>query len=674
MCSRSGLPGSLLGRLLAVLRAQHHRLPLTDRFKRRCYRRLCQAFPARFGLADGRPPAWSTLRHGLEAGTVLASDPTSSMQWSLSKHAHIKSGDQPRVSIGMVGEGSLNSVLACLHAISARTARVSYEVVVAVSGLSQQDHATLSTIRGVRLLSPKQLAQGAPATHWAVAAMAQGELLCLLDSHTEVGVGWLDTLVQTFEDFPGAGMVVFPSRQPQGPWPVEHAQEVERVHSSAGMMLPLALFLQCGQAGSADLAQEIIQAGYRVIHQPQAIVLRQCQPLATCTVPFSRVHAQKKRRALVMDHATPTPDRDAGSVTALNLMLLLREMAFEVSFIPEASLRASPGYTEALQRVGIEALHRPAITSVKQHLRQQGPRYELVLLIRPAVVEATLQTVRRYCPQARVLFETADLHYLRMQRQAKLYNDSRLKSAVERMKQRELRAINAVDATMIRSTAERALLQPLVPHARLYVFPLILELAGSAAAFNERSDLLFVGGFQHTPNVDAVKYFVTSIMPELRKRLPGLRLYAVGSHPPPEIRQLTREDVIITGFVKDLAAMLNRARVSVAPLRYGAGIKGKIGTAMAAGLPVVATPVAAEGMSLIHEETVLVAQGPDAFAQAVARLYQDAKLWNQLSQNGLDFARNMWGADAAWQTLAGILTDLDLPVERRPFPLSLYKG
>jgi glycosyltransferase involved in cell wall biosynthesis len=172
--------------------------------------------------------------------------------------------------------------------------------------------------------------------------------------------------------------------------------------------------------------------------------------------------------------------------------------------------------------------------------------------------------------------------------------------------------------------------------------------------------------------VDAVKYFAAEIMPLLRTKLPGAKFNVVGSHPPPEIKALASEDIIIMGFVDDLNSLLNKMRVSVAPLRYGAGIKGKIGTVMTVGLPAVATPQAAEGMSLTNGENILVAANAEQFADAVVKLYQDELLWNQISQSEIDFAGNAWGAKAAYRILSEILLGLDLKVTEGSRKLKLY--
>jgi glycosyltransferase involved in cell wall biosynthesis len=378
------------------------------------------------------------------------------------------------------------------------------------------------------------------------------------------------------------------------------------------------------------------------------------------------------RRVLVIDHCTPTPNQDAGSVTTFNLMLLLREMGFQVTFIPEDNFLYMPEYTTALQRVGIEVLYAPYVTNVEQHLKACGDRYDLALLFRPGVVERHVKAIRKLCPKAKVLFHTVDLHYLRMSREAELQSDQAKQKAADEMKQRELAVIRASDASIVHSTAEFELLRPELPDVKLHVFPLIMDILGTSKVFIERRDVVFVGGYQHMPNVDAVQYFAEEIMPLLRKKLAGVRFYAVGSKPPVEIQALASEDIIITGFVEDLTPLLDKMRVSVAPLRYGAGIKGKIGTAMAAGLPVVATSLAAEGMLLTDGENILVADGTEVFAQAITEIYQDEALWHCISQNGLAFAEQTWAGEAASRILAEILADMKIEVKRSAHPLSLY--
>jgi hypothetical protein len=190
----------------------------------------------------------------------------------------------------------------------------------------------------------------------------------------------------------------------------------------------------------------------------------------------------------------------------------------------------------------------------------------------------------------------------------------------------------------------------------------------------ERKDIVFIGGYRHSPNIDAVRFFVTEIMPLLRKRLPGIRFYAAGSNPTAEVQSLASEDVVIAGYIEDLDTLLDRMRVSVAPLRYGAGIKGKIASAMSVGLPVVATSIAIEGIPLTDGENVVVADAADHFASSIARVYEDESVWNTLSRNGIAFADNAWGPEAAWKNLSDILARLGFTSHRNGRPLRLYSS
>ncbi|HFD86281.1 MAG TPA: glycosyltransferase [Gammaproteobacteria bacterium] len=491
-----------------------------------------------------------------------------------------------------------------------------------------------------------------------------------------------------------------------------YAREVDYC-SGASIMVPKALFDDLGgfdehylpaYCEDSDLALKLRERGCRVIYQPFSTVIHHegvssGTDISQGTKAYQVENSKKlferweerlrahqppgvdidkamdrraKRRVLVIDHCTPTPDQDAGSGTVYNLLLLLREMDFQVTFIPEDNFFYLPEYTTLLQRTGIEMLYAPYVTAVEQHLKECGERYDLVFLFRPGVVERHLKCIRRHSSKAKILYHTVDLHYLRMEREAGLQNNKRKKKAAADMKQRELASIRSVDATIVHSTTEQEILQPLVPDASLHVYPLIMNTRGTNAGFAERKDIVFVGGYQHSPNVDAVQYFVNEVMPLLKSSLPGIRFYAVGSKPPKEIQALARDDVIVTGFVEDLSSLLDKIRVSVAPLRYGAGIKGKIGTAMAVGLPVVVTSLAAEGMSLTDGENVLIADGAKKISDAIVKVYRDESEWQRLSRNGLAFADRNWGAAAAWKTLADILLDMGMPVDQARYPLSLY--
>jgi glycosyltransferase involved in cell wall biosynthesis len=167
-----------------------------------------------------------------------------------------------------------------------------------------------------------------------------------------------------------------------------------------------------------------------------------------------------------------------------------------------------------------------------------------------------------------------------------------------------------------------------------------------------------VGGFRHTPNVDAVQWFAKEVFPAIRTRLPGILFHCIGAEPSAAIQALSQyEGVRIHGHVPDLDPAMQGMRVSVAPLRYGAGVKGKVNLSMANGQPVVATSTAVEGMHLRDGFDVLVADRAQLFADAVVRLYQDEALWNQLSRNGLDNVTRHFSMDAARDVVHRVFFD-----------------
>jgi GT2 family glycosyltransferase/ubiquinone/menaquinone biosynthesis C-methylase UbiE len=493
-----------------------------------------------------------------------------------------------------------------------------------------------------------------------------------------------------------------------------YAREVDYC-SGASIMLSKDLFDELGgfdehylpaYCEDSDLALKVRDRGLRVIYQPMSVVthhegITSGTDTGSGTKAYQIANSKKlferwkerlaahqpdaenpdeakdrmhRMRVLVLEHCTPTPDQDAGSVSVFNMLLLLREMGFQVTFIAEDNFLYMPDYTVMLQRAGIEVLYGPYVTSVKQHVQDLGKRYDLVFLFRPVVVERHIETIRTHCPQARVLFYTHDIHHIRMEREAALLQSTQRAAEAAVMKERELRAIRSVDSTIVVSTAEMEILQPQLPDQQLQMLPLLLNVPGTEKAFHDRQGLLFVGGYQHTPNVDAVRFFVGEVMPLVRELLPGVVLNVVGSKPPPEILALAAKDVVIHGFVEDLAPLLDEVRVSVAPLRYGAGVKGKVGTALAAGLPTVATPVAAEGMGLIEGEQLLVASSAADLAECVHRLYTDPELWARLSEAGIRAATAMWGPAASFAQLSSIVRQLGLDTPTAADHLVLYRA
>jgi GT2 family glycosyltransferase/glycosyltransferase involved in cell wall biosynthesis len=469
--------------------------------------------------------------------------------------------------------------------------------------------------------------------------------------------------------------------------------------SGAALAISRAVFLEVGGFDDryapayyedVDLAFKIRETGRRVLYQPRAVVVhhegvtagRDAQSgvkahqtanartflerwrgrLASHHHPGREVRRARERgvrfRVLFLDHCTPEPDKDAGSGAVLHLFQILQRLGAKVTFIPEDNYLFLNPYTVDLQRMGIECLHAPFVTSVAKHLEEAGDQYDLVLMYRYTTAVRHLPSIRRHARHARVVLLDVDLHFLREGREALLRNDPAMHARAERVKQEELSVIGQVDYTMVHSTVERDVLAAECPSCPVAVFGWVADAVGTTAPYDARRDLVFVGGYQHPPNVDAVLSFVRDIFPRVRERLPDVKLYVVGSHPPVAIRDLASESVVVLGFVPDLKPLFDGARVSIAPLRFGAGVKGKVVTAMAHGLPSVATRIAAEGMELVHGRDLMVADTPAEFADALCDLYTDGARWNAMSRAGLAAVERQFSGTRAAAVISGVLDEL----------------
>jgi len=216
--------------------------------------------------------------------------------------------------------------------------------------------------------------------------------------------------------------------------------------------------------------------------------------------------------------------------------------------------------------------------------------------------------------------------------------------------------MRAADVTLVVSEAERDLLVRDAPDVRVEVLSNLHEVTGPGQPWAQRRDLVFVGGFRHPPNVDAVLWFAVEVFPLVRAQLPGVLFHCIGAHVPAEVQALAlRDGIRVHGHVPDIAPYMDGARVALAPLRYGAGVKGKVNLSMAHGQPVVATRCAVEGMHLRDGDDVLVADDARAFADAVVRLYGNETLWNTLSRNGLANVERHFSLDAGREAVRRVL-------------------
>jgi GT2 family glycosyltransferase/glycosyltransferase involved in cell wall biosynthesis len=359
-----------------------------------------------------------------------------------------------------------------------------------------------------------------------------------------------------------------------------------------------------------------------------------------------------RKRALVVDATTPTPKQDAGSVTTTLTLKLFHDLGYKPYYTPQDNFLFEPAHTPDLQRIGVECAYSPYEGPFDSYIRRYGPLFDAVLVYRVPVLEQVLDDLRRDAPRAPVLFHTMDLHFLRMERQAELDGLAESRAAAARMKARELDLIRRVDCTITHSTFERDLLAREAPEAPVVVWPFMFESFGTEVGFADRRDICFLGGYRHGPNIDAVRFFATEVLPLIHAEAPDVRFIIAGANPGPEVRALESPSVVVTGLIDDLRDVFDRTRVFVCPLRVGAGTKGKVSTAMSYGLPVVSTACGAEGMDLIDGQEFVQADTPQDLAAACLRVYRDAALWQLLSAAGQTLVREKHSLDMGRRVLA----------------------
>ena len=379
--------------------------------------------------------------------------------------------------------------------------------------------------------------------------------------------------------------------------------------------------------------------------------------------PDLEAHRASRSNILIVEACMVTPDQDSGSVRMFNLMRILIDDGHHVSFVAH-NLDGDATYAARLTAMGVEVLHGRFAGSVRQVLRERGPNLDTIVFCRYYIASQYVSTVRTVAPRARIVFDTVDLHFLREEREAALTGDAMMLRSAAATRRKEIAVMEKCDTTLVVSAVEKKLLADTVPHIRVAVVsnihPSVDDSTGalpprSANDFNERTGALFIGGFRHPPNVDAIKWYVEQVLPILRQMLPDVTTTVVGSHMPADVVALQREGLVIRGFVPDINPLLRAARVAIAPLRYGSGVKGKINEAMNYGIPVVATECAVEGMQLVDGRDVLVADDPGQFAQAIVRLHTDAELWNALSAAGRANVKAHFSPDAARPAIRALL-------------------
>jgi GT2 family glycosyltransferase/glycosyltransferase involved in cell wall biosynthesis/SAM-dependent methyltransferase len=628
----------------------------------------------------------------------------------------------PEVSVIIPAYRGAEELKACLRSLSAnRATEPSFEVIVLDDCPDVPVLWDIPSSGGlVKISNEKNL--GFLLTCNRGAAAARGRVLCFLNSDTIVSPGWLRSLLEVLKEEPRAAMVGGMLLNTDGTiqdagWTIldngwgysigrgadpnngsfTYRRSVDCV-TGACFVMPREIWNELGGFDTIyapafyeefDLAFRARAKCYQIIYEPRSRVLhlgsasygaqRRDQLSSINQAKFCERFAEVLRKhpadtlddftlrhgsgegpvLLVIDLGVPQPDQHAGDVTMSKYLAMFAAAGWRLIFYP-ANGRAEGPSAEALERLGIELIRAPV--TIEAWLAKYGKHVRDIWLARPEVAEKVLPFLRALT-NARIIYYTHDLHYLRMERQAELLSSAKLKVEAEKVKAEaakfkatESDIFHKVDHVTTPSVVEAEIVRKLSPETPVtalppYHYDTAEILTYDAEHFSGLSDIIFVGGFPHVPNVDAALFIVNEVMPLVWEKYPEVRLLLIGYAPPIEVQALAGPRVLVTGQVPKLESFFCAARVFLGALRYGAGVKGKIVEALRMGLPVVTTSVGAEGIGMEPGYHAVIAEDASTLADGVLELLKDAERCAALSKAGAELVKSRFSRIAARHTL-----------------------
>jgi glycosyltransferase involved in cell wall biosynthesis len=339
----------------------------------------------------------------------------------------------------------------------------------------------------------------------------------------------------------------------------------------------------------------------------------------------------------------PFPDRGGTDYRLLHLLKGTLKAGYAISFFSlyERDLLAGRiektstflQYETSLKELPLSHLFY-GIRAFRTFLKSNPDTFSAIFIAWPKSVQATLPTIKRYAPSVPVIYDMCDYHARRLRREGELHSDPRILARAKEFQVIESEAARSTNLTLVISAEEKELFLSDNPSVNIDVLGNFFDFKDqSVPGPEERTGILFVGSFVHPPNRDGVLWFVREIYPLIKQKLPCIPFHVVGIDPPSEIREFSYKDpdIHVHGWVPDLSGLFRSTRVFVAPLRYGAGVKGKVGLAMSKGLPVVTTSIGAEGMDLTSETNCEISDSPEDFARKTIRLLSDTEHWCRIS-------------------------------------------
>jgi GT2 family glycosyltransferase/glycosyltransferase involved in cell wall biosynthesis len=626
--------------------------------------------------------------------------------------------ERPDVSIVIPAHNKFWVTYNCLAALLLAPNKHTFEVIVVDDGSSDITIKLPDYIKGVTVLR-NEVSQGFVRSSNLGGRHARGDFVVMLNNDTEPCAGWIDELIYVFDNFNDVGMagakfvypdgklqeaggILFPNLQawnygrngnPFDP-KYNYTRQVDYV-SGACIMLRKSVWDKLGGFDElfapayyedTDLAFRVRALGLKTYYTPFSQIIHfegvsSGTSLTTGVKRYQAINEPKFRsrwastlrngpvslnpeiardrgvalRALVIDVEIPQPDKDAGSYAAVQEMRLLIALGFKLTFVP-TNMAYLGDYTEQMERMGVECVYAPFATSVDQVIETRGAEFDLFYITRYSVADMFIERIRSIAPNAKIVFNNADLHFLREIRAAIAAKNAEALPKALQTRDQELSVMRRVDVTLSYTETEAAvILSHNLDSSKVARCPWVIEVETKVKPFAGRSGLAFLGNFRHPPNEEAVRYFISELMPALRRKTPGIVLRIYGANMPADLRKLAGDDVIVSGYVPDVAEVYQNCRIFVAPLQSGAGIKGKVIGALAAGIPTIMTSLAGEGVGISRGVEAVIADSASEWVAAVSMLYNDEKRWTDMSRHALQFARENFSFESGLKKMSAAL-------------------
>jgi len=603
--------------------------------------------------------------------------------------------NEPDVSVIIPAHNQFQLTYQCLISLILSGDKAVFEVIVVDDASTDATGKIETRVENLRVVRNKENLGFLHSCNKA-AAESRGKHIVFLNNDTEVESGWLDNLLSVFQSFDDVGAVgaklIYPdgSLQDAGgivwntgqPWNVGHGKhrddpefnyvrEVDYL-TGAALMVSRSAWQKVGGFSEqyapayyedTDLAFKLRAFGYRTLYCPQATVVhyegrsngtdttqgvkhyqvvnaehfkltwkQQFEHLGAEGVDLRREKDRNRGlRVLVVDNSFPRLGQDAGSYAAIQEIKLLLALGCKVTFLPNNLLHLGK-HVEYLQCLGVECVYSPFHRSVPKFMERRAAEFDAVYVTRYAVAEKIIPLVRQFSA-ARIIFNNADLHFLREFRTALAAGEHDL-SSVSATRQRELAVMESADAVLSYSDIELEIIAShLLVSDKLFRCPWVLNAESDGKPRHERKGLAFLGGYAHPPNKVAMDWFIEKVMPELHARRPDLDLHIWGSHIPEGNGWENQPGVVLEGYAQSLDDVFDSAFAFVAPLQAGAGIKGKVLDSIAYGVPTILSPIAVEATGLVDGSSTLIAHTPEQWIQHIESLLDSDDLWERLRAN-----------------------------------------